>query len=354
MESSFKDIEKARKVYTRCVRRTLSHGTTTAAYYATIHVDSTNLLAKICHDLGQRAFVGRVCMDCLSPDYYRDESAESLIADTQKTVDYIKELDSEFEIISPIVTPRFAPSCSRESLTGLSKLAKECNLPIQTHISENTGEIELVKELFPEAKNYADVYDRFGLLTNRTILAHAIHLTDEELKTIKQRESKISHCPSSNIYLTSGFARVRKLLNKGIDVGLGTDVSGGHTPSILDSARQAMGVSRMVSYVENSEEAKLSVEESLYLATRGGAKVVGLENKIGGFEVGMQWDAQLIGLTQVEDMNVSEPLRAADGTIDLFQDVDNWSDKVAKWLFTGDDRNTLKVWVKGRLVHEKL
>lgn len=351
-ESSFKSIEKARAVYTRCVRRTLSHGTTTAAYYATIHLDATNLLAQICKDIGQRAFIGRVCMDCLGPDYYKDESAEQGMKDTLANIDYIRKMDPTFDLITPILTPRFAPSCSRESMKALGELAKEQDLPIQTHISENTNEIELVKQLFPESKNYTDVYDTHGLLTSRTILAHCVHISEEELQVIKDRDAKISHCPASNTMLTSGFARVRRMLDKGVDVGLGTDVSGGHSPSILDSARQALGVSRSVSYVESSEEAKLSVEEGLYLATRGGAKVVGLEDRIGGFEVGKDWDAQLVGIGYVEDGNV-DMLDAAWGTVDIFPQTTFWIDKVAKWLFTGDDRNTLKVWVKGKLVHEK-
>ncbi|KAF3910479.1 hypothetical protein ABW20_dc0109397 [Dactylellina cionopaga] len=363
-ESSLSSLSLARTVYTRCVARTLAHGTTTAAYYATIHVPATNLLADICSSAGQRAFVGRVCMDHkdINPEYYRDESADESITNTCLCIDHIKKIDPNYELVSPIITPRFAPSCTAEALQKLGQLVKETNLPCQTHISENHNEIQLVKKLFPEYDSYAEVYDAFGLLTPKMILGHAIHLSNKEMELIRSRDAKVSHCPASNSALTSGGARVRWLLNSGITVGLGTDVSGGYSPSVLEAVRSTALVSRHVAMTDG-EECKLSVEEALYLGTRGGAKVVGLENKIGGFEVGMEWDAQLIGLELVQkedgekeefaddevvDKVVFDGLKDA-GPVDVFG-WETWDDRVAKWVYNGDDRNTLAVWVKGRNV----
>jgi guanine deaminase len=367
MEASLSNAAKAKRVYTACVRRTLAHGTTTAAYYATIDVDSTNLLADLCLSIGQRAFVGRVCMDHakLCPEFYRDESPEVAIQATKATIEHIKKIDPEFEIVSPIITPRFVPACTSELMHGLAALHKETSLPIQTHISENAGEIELVTKLFPEIPSYADVYDQHGLLTEKTILAHAIHLSEDEAKLISDRKAKVSHCPCSNSSITSGAARVRWLWERGIEVGLGTDMSGGFSPSILEAARQASLVSRHVAMdLEGMERerTKLTVEEVLYLATRGGAKVVGLDKKVGGFEVGMQWDAQLIGLGVVDEQGCRHgeesgavagvDLVGDEGNVDVFG-WEEWDDRVAKWLFNGDDRNTKEVWVKGRLVHRR-
>lgn len=356
LEASLADAAKARKVYSRCISRTLSHGTTTAAYYATISVSSTNLLADLCLAAGQRAFIGRVCMDTMAPDYYKDVSPEAAIADTITTIDHIKSIDPTYDIVSPIITPRFAPSCTSELLMGLGKLAKEANLPVQTHISENSGEIALVKELFPKHDHYTATYDDHGLLGSRTILAHAVHLSDDERTMISERKAKISHCPVSNSSITSGAARVRWLLEAGIDVGLGTDMSGGYSPSILEAVRQSLLVSRHVAMnPDHGENAKLSVEEVLYLATRGGAKCVGLEKKVGGFEVGMEWDAQLIAMSQVSDEGTlaEGEYGAADlGMTDVFG-WETWDEKLAKWVFAGDDRNTRAVWVKGRLVHQR-
>lgn len=351
LEGSFTDLKIASKIYNRVVARTLSHGTTTACYYATIHVPATNLLADICHSRGQRAFVGRVCMDSpLSPEYYRDESAATSLQHTKDCISHIKSIDPSYSLITPIITPRFAPSCSVESMISLGKLHAETGVPVQTHISENHAECELVKEMFPKHKSYADVYHSTGLLTKKTILAHAIHLTPEERTLIKETDAKISHCPGSNTALTSGTAKIRDLLNDGLCIGLGTDVSGGCTPSILNQAREAVYVSRHVAMAPGQVEAKLSVAEALYLATRGGAKVVGLEDSIGGFEVGMDWDAQLVRFGEVGD---TEGLGSeTDGLVEIFGN-ETWEDKVAKWLYTGDDRNTHAVWCKGRLVHHR-
>ncbi|KAB2579979.1 putative guanine deaminase protein [Lasiodiplodia theobromae] len=348
MEASLADLEKARRIYARCVARTLSHGTTTAAYYATIDVAATNLLADICLEKGQRAFIGRVCMDSdLSPKWYRDESSADTIRKSKEVVEYVKRADGGKGIVAPIITPRFAPSCHHSTMCELAEIQKENGILAQTHISENIGEIQLVKDLFPDFKHYADVYDKAGLLNSKMILAHAVHLTEAEKVVIKQRDAKISHCPVSNSALTSGAAPVRDLLDRGITMGLGTDVSGGYSPSILEVVRQTILVSRHRSF-EDGEAAKLATEEALYLATRGGAKVVGLEDHVGAFEVGMDWDAQLVSLAAVP----------ADGEKELDTPVDiygweSWEDRIGKWTYNGDDRNTAAVWVKGRLVHQR-
>ncbi|KFY47718.1 hypothetical protein V495_01841 [Pseudogymnoascus sp. VKM F-4514 (FW-929)] len=378
MEASLSTLPTAQRVYARVIARTLSHGTTTAAYYATISVPATNLLADLCLAAGQRALVGRCCMDSLAPDYYRDASAEQSIADTQATIAHIAasppasapsaeqsiadtqatiahiaSIDPSHALVKPIITPRFAPSCSSALLTGLGKLQKETGLPVQTHISENKREIDLVAQLFPESKSYAEVYDTHGLLGPKTVLAHAVHITDEERALIKERGAGISHCPVSNAALASGMAEVRTWLDDGISVGLGTDVSGGYSPSVLEAVRQSLLCSRNLAMGEAGDEAerrKLSVEEALYLGTVGGAKVVGMEGKVGAFEVGMEWDAQLVGM---EGVGLEGGFEGADGgPVDIFG-WESWENKLAKWVFNGDDRNTLAVWVQGRLVHQR-
>ncbi|KAI4131235.1 MAG: hypothetical protein LQ338_001328 [Usnochroma carphineum] len=361
LESSLADPSLARRVYTRAVTSTLRHGTTTAAYYATIHPSTTNLLADICLEKGQRAFVGRVCMDHpdTCPSYYRDGSAEAGMQATREVVEHLREKDPEGKgLVQPILTPRFAPSCSKEMLTALGKMAREQDLPVQTHISENKGEVKLVAKMFPERKSYADVYDFYGLLGPRTVLAHAIHLSEEEIGLVRERGSGVSHCPVSNTSLGSGIAPVRRLLDAGVKVGLGTDVSGGGSCSLLTAAREAGGVSRLLSSFMTGDgegernRVKLGVEECLFLATRGGAEVLGLEGKIGAFEVGMEWDAQMVRLEKVPADGGGEGSREDKGLVQVWG-KETWEEKVAKWMYCGDDRNTRKVWVKGRLVHER-
>lgn len=368
---------KAVTSYNQVVSRTLSHGTTSACYYATIHVPATNYLASLCHSRGQRAFIGRVCMDSedTCPADLRDTSADESVTATKANIEHIQSLDPNGNLVKPIITPRFAPSCTEQALSDLGALAAEHEPPlhIQTHISENKDEIAWVKELFPEAANYADVYDKANLLTSRTILAHGIHLSPQEREVVAARKSKISHCPVSNSAIGSGLCPVRVLRDAGITVGLGTDVSGGYNPSILESVRQAILVSRLLRHTirdgdtcENAKNVKegrenLSVEEGLYLATRGGAGVVDMGGEIGGFEVGMFWDAQMVQLGSVKPAPAIGPGAGSPegngnsgsaSNVDIFG-WENWTEKVHKWVWNGDDRNVNKVWVRGRLVHER-
>lgn len=353
LESSFKDLKKAAAIYSKVIDRTLSYGTTTASYYATIHPEATKLLADLALSKGQRAFVGRVCMNQNSPDFYKDITEEQSREADLQVIDHIKTIDPGYKKVSPIFTPRFAPTCTHESMKWMGDMMRKTGLPCQTHISENKGEIEWVKQLFPENKSYTDVYDTAGILTDKTILAHAIHLTDEEIDTIKARNSGISHCPISNSSITSGEAPIRKYLEKDLKISLGTDCSGGFSPSILEAARHALLVSRHYTMDSKDDNDKLSVAEVLYLATLGGAKVCNLEDSLGNFEIGKKWDAQLVDL------------ESKDSPIDIFewQETDSSTNEenlikfenlIAKWLFNGDNRNTISVWVDGNLVSSRV
>jgi guanine deaminase len=288
-------------------------------------------------------------MDRMSPEHYRDVGPEQAVIDSRESGDFVTRLDPSGNMVRPVITPRFAPSCTPEALAGLGALANETQWAVQTHISENHGENALVKELFPAAKSYAAVYDEAGLLGKKTILAHAVHLTEEEVALVVERGTHVSHCPLSNTSLTSGAAPVRDMLDAGVSVSLGTDMSGGYSPSILEMVRQALGVSRHVAMLKGDRH-KLCIEEALWLATRGGAEAVGLGTKVGSFEVGKEWDAQCIVLDEVDENDVDELMNAP---VDLYQwQRESWEDIVAKWVYTGDDRNVAAVWVKGRLVHK--
>lgn len=323
----------------------------------------------------------------INPSFYRDESPSAALTATKATLAHSAHIDPQRELVEPIITPRFAPSCTSACLHQLGALAQEHGLPIQTHISENQDEIALVKTLFPECASYTDVYAAHSLLTPRTVLGHAIHLSLAEKETVKAHGAGVSHCPVSNSYLSSGLCPVRSLLDMGINVGLGTDVSGGWSASVLTAAREALGVSRVLASVEAGklrdrsglekveevveggttaeegiERLKLSVEEVLYMATMGGAKCLGLEQKVGVFEVGYEFDAQMIecGDFSIEGDGVEVYDEDSVGSLSAGHDhpVELWGkesvrEKLAKWVFCGDDRNVKKVWVKGRKVHER-
>ncbi|GFN10883.1 chlorohydrolase family protein [Aspergillus tubingensis] len=356
----------AYRVYNQVIARTLANGTTCASYFATIHVPATNLLASLCLARGQRALIGRVCMDrpeqC--PEYLRDESPDIAIDKTQASIDHIHTIDPEGALIKPIVTPRFAPSCTPRSLGKLSKLAASYSPPlhIQTHLAENLDELKLVQDLYPEARDYTSVYNYFKLLTPRTILAHCVHLSDDERAMIADNEAKLSHCPASNSALGSGICEVRKAIDSGITVGLGTDVSGGYSPSILETVRQACLVSRLLPHMSGTSEGQnkdndgvprevLSIEEALYLATRGGAAVVDMAEQIGGFDQGMVWDAQLVKLGKFNPAGRWGKTGGVETAVDVFDEGQEWKEKVHKWVWNGDSRNVRMVWVGGKLVH---
>ena len=256
-----------------------------AVIFGTIHNSGNRVLADLLKAKKMPCLVGKVNMDRNAPDYLC-ETAESSFAATQAFVDAFKNDDT----VAPIITPRFVPSCTSVLMDNLGKLAAARHLPIQSHLSENKKEIAWVKELHPECKNYAEVYDRYGLLTDKTILAHCVHPTDEEIELLIRRGTYIAHCPESNINLTSGIAPIARLLDAGVHIGLGSDVAAGSQLSLFKAMMSALQVSKMRQYFYEGERA-LSVSEALYLGTKGGGSFFG---DTGSFEKNFWFDAIVI------------------------------------------------------------
>ncbi|KAL4220568.1 hypothetical protein ACF0H5_020966 [Mactra antiquata] len=336
VESKFKDLKYAASAYRKAVNRVLCNGTTTACYYATIDTDATLLLCDIINDLGQRALVGKVNMNINSPDYYVEASVEESINETRRYIEAVKS--RKYTTIQPIITPRFAIACCKTLMKKLGDLAEEHNLPIQTHLCETKDEVSFVNKLFPDYDSYADVYDKTGLLTEKTVLAHCVHLTQPEIDLIKNRKCGVSHCPNSNLSLRSGLLDARNLLQQDIKMGLGTDVSGGYHPSILDAMRVTLHVSNTQSLLKQNGYTPLNMKEAFSLATLGGAKVLSMEDVLGNFEVGKYFDALLI-----------DPC-SEHSVLDIFDD-DIANDCFEKFMFTGDDRNISRIFIGGKEVH---
>uniref|UniRef100_A0A2K5V8T4 Guanine deaminase n=1 Tax=Macaca fascicularis TaxID=9541 RepID=A0A2K5V8T4_MACFA len=301
-EHRFQNIDFAEEVYTRVVRRTLKNGTTTACYFGTVHTDSSLLLAEITDKFGQRAFVGKVCMDLNDsfPEY--KETTEESIKETERFVSEMLQKNS--------------------------------------HISETRDEVEAVKNLYPNYKNYTDVYDKNNLLTTKTVMAHGCYLSAEELNVFHERGASIAHCPNSNLSLSSGFLNVLEVLKHEVKIGLGTDVAGGYSYSMLDAIRRAVMVSNIL-LINKVNEKSLTLKEVFRLATLGGSQALGLDGEIGNFEVGKEFDALLINP------------KASDSPIDLFYG-DFFGDiseaVIQKFLYLGDDRNIEEVYVGGKQV----
>jgi guanine deaminase len=345
-----------------------------------------------------------------SPDYYREKSVkESLIA-THELFKHIDDLNSP--LVKPILTPRFALSCTPDLLCKLGHITKHnTHLAIQTHISENKKEVQDVLEMYKDwgVKTYAEVYDKAGLLTDRTILGHAVHLERSEMELIKQRGAGVSHCPTSNFNLNSGMARVGEMIDLGIkariftaspaytqttntnityltsQVGLGTDVSGGFSPSMLRTIQDTCFTSKMIAVYplvpshnehercqEKSHRAvqftnqPLRIPALVYLATVGGAQLCHLEHTIGTLEPGKSFDAILASVrpesgnagiwTGPEEFN-GHVRNVAEGEEDaeaqsaiLTEETKRLEAWLERFLFGGDERNVEKVFVQGRLI----
>lgn len=360
LESQYKDVDFARHVYSLVVRDTIAAGTTCACYFATIYNNSNKVLAEEIIRQGQRAFVGKVSSNRLCPDNYVESCMDSSVQDNIDFIEYL--LAKKVDRVQPIITPRFAITCDMPLMKKLGELAEKYKLNIQSHISENLGEVNTVKEFFPESKHYSDVYDQANLLTNRCVMAHGVHLEDEELEMFAARGTSVAHCPNSNTNLGSGMCDVKRLLKANVKVGLGTDVSGGNRIGICDVMRAALDVSHHLNMMkkqdvkgtgrvepgskQNEEYVPMNYKQVVYLATLGGAEAMAIADKVGNFTVGKEFDALIVD-TSVGPINryqlpsVLTEHKTADELL---------LEQLQKFVYVGDDRNIVRVFVAGQQV----
>ena len=303
IEQQLTDAAFAATVWQAMVRTLLAHGTTTAVYYATVDVETTTMLAATCAQYGQRALVGRVAMDhpTGTPDWYRDASSSEALSRSTTSIAEIQALKSN--LVHPILTPRFIPACTDETLTGLGQLAEETGVRIQTHVSESDWEHRYVLDRF--GCTDTEALRRFGLVRSGSVLAHGDHLSDDDFSIISSAGAGVAHCPLSNSYFANAVFPARRALDAGVKVGLGTDIAGGAQPGLLGQAAHAVTVSRMLEDgVDPGQSAqdrgvpnsRLSIVDAFFLATVGGAALVDLP--VGLIEVGRQFDALVINTTR--------------------------------------------------------
>jgi len=340
-ETQLSNTELATNVYSDVIKRTLENGTTTASYYATIDLKATQVLVQLLYKAGQRALVGKVNMDINSPEDYVETTEKSF----EETENFLKFTVDEFAVqqqknisaaqVLPILTPRFVPSCSGTLLQKLGELAKE-GWHVQSHISENKAEIAWVKSLHPELGNYTEIYHHYGLLTEKTIMGHGVYLADEELKLFQKQGAGISHCPISNFALRSGVFNTRRAVDFGVKVGLGTDVSGGYSPCMLEVMRQAIIASTVI-YFGDDKYQPLSFKEAFFLATQGNAELLGMADKIGTITQGKFLDALVIDPACPES-----PFNSYDFVANSIEDI------FQKFIFLGNKQNIESVFVQGQ------
>ena len=327
-ESKFTDLEYAKRAYSIFVNDLVKNTTTRACIFATLHKEATLLLMELLEDSGMKAYVGKVNMDRNSPDILREESVEEASKITEQWI-----LEAErFDNVRQILTPRFSPSCSDELMREISRLQKKYELPMQSHLSENLGEIEWVKELCPDSKFYGDAYDQFELFGGEcpTIMAHCVHSSEEEIALMKEKNVFVAHCPQSNTNIASGIAPVRIYLDKDMKVGLGSDVAGGAHLSIMRAMTDAIQCSKLRWRMYDQSLKPLNFEEAFYLATKGGGEFFG---KVGSFEEEYEFDAVVL-----DDENLPHPQELS------------LKERLERIVYLGDDRNVKSKYVAGRLV----
>ena len=307
-ESKYSDLAYAARAYDQFVDAIKKSATTRLSCFATLHVPATLLLMEKLEAAGLRGLVGKVSMNRNSPANLCECDETRAGADTEA---WVLEARRRFSKVAPIITPRFIPSCTDALMEKLSAIAKAHDVPLQSHLSENQAEIKWVNELCPEADGYADAYERFGMLGEKTIMAHVVYPEPEEIELLRRRGVMVAHCPASNMNIRSGIAPVRKLLNAGVRVGLGTDVAGGQTIDMFRTITDAVQASKLYWRLIDQNERALTLSEAFYLATKGGGAFFG---RVGSFEKGYEMDAIVVddtGLPHPQELSVSERVERA-------------------------------------------
>jgi guanine deaminase len=331
-ECKYADRAYAERSYRRLVEDLVRGPNTRVCVFATIHTGATFLLMDLLEASGLVCLVGKVNMDRNCPDGLREESAEQSAGETRRWLLGC----GGYRNVRPILTPRFVPACSDRLMEALGALREEFGLPLQSHLSENRQEIEWVKELYPASSCYGGVYEAFGLFgQGPTVMAHCVHSGEEETALIAARGVWVAHCPQSNTNLSSGIAPVRRFLDRGLRVGLGSDVAGGVHSSIFRAMTDAIGVSKLRRTLPGGGGAPLTLEEAFWLGTAGGgaffaAAAAAGKGGPGSFEAGCDLDALVI-----DDAELAAPF-------DL-----SIRDRLERVIYLSEDRHIAGKYVRG-------
>ena len=349
LEAKYADPAFAKAVYQDLVAQLLARGTTTVLYFATIHLEASLQLAKTCATLGQRGLVGKVVMDDpqANPAFYRDASTEEALADTERFIQEVQAIAKTApQGVYPVVTPRFVPSCTDKGLAGLGALAEKYDVHVQTHCSEGQWEHDFVQERF--GKTDTEVLQDFGLLREKAVMAHGNFISPADGARFVESGAAVAHCPISNAYFANGVIPIKRLKEQGVTIGLGTDISGGFSPSLYDNIKQAVMSSRMledgvdVTLPQNTRgvaDSRISVIDAFSLATKGGGEALKLP--VGVIKEGYAFDVQVIDTRQKEN-----PLP----DFGVFTSPEA---RLQKILYLATMQNIRQVWVQGKKVHEK-
>lgn len=324
-EAKFKDREYAEKVYEAFVKDMLLNGTFRLSAFTTIHNKSTDILFEKLEKYGIYGYVGKVNMDANSPDYLWESTAASL-----KTTEEFLRRHTGGKKVKTIITPRFAPTCSPELMTGLGKLGKKYGVGVQTHVVESIWEAGEAKRLFPDCESDSDIYRKAGLLDNGpNIFAHVIFPTRSDMEIMKNYNCTAVHCPDATTNVIAGIMPLKQILANN-NIALGSDIGGGHHPAIYKQVARAVQLSKMKNFYEPNPAKTINFATAFYCATRAGGSVFG---NMGHFEKGRNFNA--IVIDNIEDKGF--PLTP--------------EQKVERFCYIGDDRNIVGRYIDGTPVN---
>lgn len=330
-EMRFGDADYAAEVAGRYLDLLLEHGTTSVCSYCTIHPESVDALFTAAAARGMRVFAGKTCMD-------RDTAPDGLRDTAQSAYDDSKALLTRWHgqgRAEYVITPRFSPTSTPEQLRALGALwAEHPDCLMQTHLSEQTDEIAWVKSLYPQARDYLDTYEAYGLLGGRGLYGHAIHLEPRERDRLREVDAALIHCPTSNTFIGSGLFDMDGLMRDGHRVGLATDTGGGSSFSMLRSMAAAYEIGQL-------RGRALHPSELLWLATAGAARALRAEDRIGNLAAGLEADFTVLNLSSTKGI-AQRSARADDIWEALFPTI-----------MMGDDRAITTTVVAGHTIHKR-
>ena len=325
-EARFADNDYARRIYRRLASDLITNGTTRGCMFSSLHTDATLILMEELEKAGVTGYVGKVNMDRNGGEHLQETTEESM----RETLRWLEEC-ARFEHVKPIITPRFTPSCTNELMAWLGKLAQERGLYVQSHLSENRGEIAWVKELHPDCAQYWETYAKYGLWKDHTVMAHCVHSDARECAAMRGHGIVVAHCAGSNINLCSGVSPVREMLQQGIWVTLGSDIAGGALLPMYKVITMSIRASKIKRIETDWSEDFLTVPEAYYLGSASGHRYFGAQ---GCFAAGEKLHAVV-----VDDSDFIESTRPL-----------NVRERFERAIYMMHRHNIASVWSEGRRV----
>lgn len=323
-ESRYANFDTGQATASFFLDELLKNGTTTALVFGTVHPESVSAFFAQAATRHLRMICGKVMMDRNAPEPLLD-TPESSLKDSQQLIDHWHGNAR----LGYAVTPRFAPTSSPAQLAMAQQLLNDNpGVHLHTHIAENADECNWVSRLFPHSQDYLSVYEKYDLVRKRSVFAHAIHLSDNAWQRLAKADAAVAHCPCSNLFIGSGLFNLRDAQKHNVDVGLGTDIGGGDSFSLLRAANEAYKIQQLQRHT-------LSPEHAFYLMTLGGAKALDLDSHIGNFDAGKEADFLVID-------EHATPLLSR-----RTRSQTHWRDRLFTLLMLADDRSIEQTWIMG-------